>query len=281
MDAEKTARINREQRLQILQEIAHSRGGVCLSNEYINSFQEKMLWECAAGHRWQATAFSIMTQGSWCKQCYYQSLRLGIEYFHNEAAKHGGKCLSPSYNTVNQYLKWQCAQGHVWHASARHVLGGTWCPHCVHDNMRLGIEKMRQFAQSRNGECCSDHYVNSGLPLRWRCANKHDFLMTYDNAKAGHWCPHCAKAERDAKRLQMMRTIAVERGGLCLSDEYFGSREKLLWQCHLGHTWYAMPVSVKSGTWCPECAYLNLCENDESRSKYLVTRHNNPGIHFG
>jgi hypothetical protein len=267
---ENARRPNRERRLQMLQEIAHSKGGVCLSDEYLG-VAHKLLWQCAAEHRWQATPFTIL-RGSWCPQCYYQSLRLGIEHLRAEAAKRGGKCLSADYDTVEQELEWQCAKGHVWRAKASHVLEGTWCPHCARDAMRLGIEKMRQFAWSREGECLSDTYVNSGMPLLWRCASGHEFSMSYDNANAGHWCPTCAKAARNAKRLQLMREIAIERGGLCLSDNYVGSRQKLLWQCDKGHTWHAMPVMVKSGTWCPECAWLNLCKSDESRAKYRASR---------
>lgn len=49
------------------------------------------------------------------------------------AAFRGGKCLS-SEMTVGDWdtpLKWQCAEGHTFHASPRIVLlGGHWCPDC-------------------------------------------------------------------------------------------------------------------------------------------------------
>jgi hypothetical protein len=263
------AQRRREERLRQLQEIARARGGVCLSDEYLGN-AHKLLWQCAAGHRWQATPLSII-KGSWCPQCYHQSLRVGIERLRAEAEKHGGKCLATDYETVEQYLEWQCAKGHVWRARASKVLEGAWCPHCAHDAMRLGLDRMHVLAQERNGECLATTYVNSSVPLIWRCkVCGHLFPMSPDNVLAGHWCPACAKAARNAKRLELMREIARSRGGLCLSEEYIHSRHKLLWQCHLGHTWMAMPVAVKSGTWCPECARLNLCRHNASRAKYIA-----------
>lgn len=55
--------------------------------------------------------------------------------------------------------------------------------------------------------------------------------------------------------LEDVQKTAEERGGKCLSDEYKNAREKLLWECELGHTWWATTGNVRSrGSWCPECA---------------------------
>ena len=54
--------------------------------------------------------------------------------------------------------------------------------------------------------------------------------------------------------LEKMRTIAKERGGRCLSDEYINDRIKLLWECKEGHIWKATASHIKNGKWCPKCA---------------------------
>ena len=51
-----------------LQAHAASLGGRCLAKSYQNS-REKLLWECAEGHRWKATASSVMHGNTWCPQC--------------------------------------------------------------------------------------------------------------------------------------------------------------------------------------------------------------------
>jgi hypothetical protein len=57
--------------LHEVQEVALFRGGKLVSERYGNS-QQKLEWECAHGHRWQAS-FNSVKQGSWCPQCRAES----------------------------------------------------------------------------------------------------------------------------------------------------------------------------------------------------------------
>ena len=47
---------------------AASLGGRCLAKSYQNA-HEKLLWECKEGHRWKASAHSVMNGNTWCPQC--------------------------------------------------------------------------------------------------------------------------------------------------------------------------------------------------------------------
>ncbi|GBB98260.1 hypothetical protein RclHR1_31830003 [Rhizophagus clarus] len=49
-------------------EIAHSRGGMCLSTEYIN-LCDPIQWMCNKGHKWFASFNSIKHVKSWCPYC--------------------------------------------------------------------------------------------------------------------------------------------------------------------------------------------------------------------
>lgn len=60
---------NKKLTIKEVRELARSKGGKCLSEEYHNS-KVKMLWECKKGHRWFASTFSIKTRNSWCPECY-------------------------------------------------------------------------------------------------------------------------------------------------------------------------------------------------------------------
>jgi hypothetical protein len=53
--------------LPAMQAIAASRGGRCLSDEYVNG-RTHMLWQCKEGHQWKAIPDSIR-RGSWCPVC--------------------------------------------------------------------------------------------------------------------------------------------------------------------------------------------------------------------
>ncbi len=55
--------------IDVMQEIAKSRGGKCLSTKYVNS-KTKLYWECSEGHRWSARPSDIKA-GKWCRVCSY------------------------------------------------------------------------------------------------------------------------------------------------------------------------------------------------------------------
>jgi hypothetical protein len=116
-----------------LQEIAASRGGRCLSAGYVDG-QEKLLWQCASGHKWEAAPNNVRG-GSWCHECAKRiqgPKRLGLEMCQQAALAKGGKCLSNEYVNSGTKLTWQCAEGHDWNSTPDSVVRlGTWCPSCM------------------------------------------------------------------------------------------------------------------------------------------------------
>jgi len=60
-----------------MRQLAASRGGKCLSNEYINA-HTKLKWQCADGHIWESIPASVKQGCTWCPFCAGTS-RLTIE----------------------------------------------------------------------------------------------------------------------------------------------------------------------------------------------------------
>ena len=58
--------------LEDIQKLAKSKGGKCLSTEYINNRMD-MVFECSIEHRWEATVSDIKgvkgDKGTWCPEC--------------------------------------------------------------------------------------------------------------------------------------------------------------------------------------------------------------------
>ncbi|WP_423383604.1 hypothetical protein [Burkholderia sp. LMG 32019] len=48
--------------------VAHERGGVCLSGEYVNA-RSRLIWQCHRGHVWQANLDNVKNKGKWCPNC--------------------------------------------------------------------------------------------------------------------------------------------------------------------------------------------------------------------
>lgn len=170
--------------------LARSRGGKCLSAEYVDS-KTKMLWECGKGHQWEATSASIRS-GKWCPDC-GGTKKKTIEEMHEIARERNGKCLSDTYINKSTKLVWECEKGHRWEATPNSVRRGTWCPHCA-GRARLTIEEMRRLATERGGKCLSNEYLGSQAKLLWECSKGHQWEATPSSVKhRKSWCPKCSK----------------------------------------------------------------------------------------
>lgn len=90
--------------IETLKELAISRGGKCLSTEYINS-QTPVEWECKKGHKWFAKPAKVKF-GTWCKDC-AGSNKKTIEEMHKLAGKYNAICLSETYLNNHSPLKWK------------------------------------------------------------------------------------------------------------------------------------------------------------------------------
>ncbi|CAG9241124.1 hypothetical protein BDI4_100057 [Burkholderia diffusa] len=104
----------------------------------------------------------------------------------------------------------------------------------------------------------------------FRCRKGHEWQTKgYDVVLNGHWCMRCARQKLRGS-LAQLQEVAHARGGKCLATTYLGSQVKVDWECHLGHVWDAIPASVNSGRWCPNCANLRRTQNLRKRKRYDV-----------
>ena len=117
---------------------------------------------------------------------------------------------------------------------------------------RLTLTDMQRAARSRGGRCLSRRYVNSYTPLQWQCAGGHRWRAIPHSVRQGHWCKACA-IDRRRQGLDSLSSLASSRGGKCIAKSYRNSQTKVGWECGSGHRWFAIPNSVKRGSWCPEC----------------------------
>jgi len=110
-------------KLKEAQEFAKSKGGKCLSTEYINN-HTKLKFRCKKEHEWEA----VFKTKTWCQRC--SNVVHSIELAQKLAISKLGKCLSTEYISYHEKLTWQCYNGHVWQAQLRNIVDGTWCPKC-------------------------------------------------------------------------------------------------------------------------------------------------------
>jgi hypothetical protein len=126
-------RFHAKHSIEAMRELAKARGGACLSTEYVSS-KAKLIWQCAALHRWQARPGSLI-QGTWCSAC-ARNQRLELSQLQDIAVSRGGACLSQAYLGKRTDLWWRCANRHEWKATAGNVRRGSWCRMCANIRRR-------------------------------------------------------------------------------------------------------------------------------------------------
>ncbi len=125
--------------IEMLQALAGSRGGSCLSEAYLGG-RAQLRWRCRAGHEWDATPNNVRHLGSWCAAC-YGNKPLTIEEMQQIALDRGGQCVSETYANSATNLRWRCSFGHEWDATPNNIKNlGSWCPHC---RVNVGEELVR------------------------------------------------------------------------------------------------------------------------------------------
>ncbi len=124
---------NKKKDLNQMNEIAHSKGGFCLSKEY-KGMNRKLQWKCAESHIWDATPSSIKNNNRWCPICARKKMgqnKLTLDYVRLLAHKQGGEYLGNTYTDIKTKEKWKCGNGHIWSATTDYIKQGRWCPVCA------------------------------------------------------------------------------------------------------------------------------------------------------
>jgi hypothetical protein len=256
------------QRLTIEQmhRVAEERGGKCLSERYVNKMSN-LLWECADGHRWEATANNV-TRGRWCPLCSSGlGERICREYFEQIFEKkfprsHPKWLHNEKGNRME--LDGFCREYKIAfeHHGEQHYSLKT---HYISDEKELTQRKQddklrRKLCEEKGIVLIEVPEIPSRLPIQ----EIKDFLKKVltskdvalpDNFESKIIDIRNAYATSGAKKaLKELRIIAEKMGGRCLSETYVNSTTKLLWECAKGHHWQTISEVIKRGGWCPVCA---------------------------
>jgi len=201
-----------------LHDIARTRGGQCLSEQYVGVLQPYR-FRCARGHEWHTLGSNVLA-GTWCRQCVVEARRGrsqpetaklksslsqrapdGLLRLQQQAEMQGGQCLSEQYLGVNFKHRFRCAEGHEWDNLAMNVLRGQWCKLCRREAWRLTLADAQQAAQAHGGRCLSTAYVDCKTKLTWECDRGHTWSAPLATIRhRGCWCPDCASLARISNR---------------------------------------------------------------------------------
>lgn len=130
----------------------------------------------------------------------------------------------------------------------------------MNDLQSKQLQRAKDHANAKCGECLSTEYRNCETKLDWKCANPEhqNWLSSFDKVvNSGRWCPQCARERTPHNKhingLEIAKAHAKSKGGECLSTDYVNADGKLVWKCaNPGHEpWEATYTNVvNSKCWC-------------------------------
>lgn len=230
-------------------EYAKKKGGKCLSKKYKN-LKTLMDWECENEHKFKMTFDNIKHKNQWCPKC----RRLTFEEAKEYAESKGGVILSTEMIDGSTPLEFQCKDGHIFTGEFRRMkFNQSWCRKCATNDSKLKIEDCHLWAAKKNGKCLDSIYVTIFTLMRWLCENNHEFKMSFNNVKHGHWCAYCFG--NAPLTIEICHELASKKGGKCLDKIYINVCTKMNWQCGKEHEFKMTVNDIKyNNSWCPVCA---------------------------
>jgi hypothetical protein len=244
--------------IELMRKAAEAFGGHCITQEYVN-VDTKLRWRCADGHEWDAKPYHVLA-GHWCPLCAsgisericrallermtgYPFPKTRPEWLENER----GRQMELDGYAEPLGLAFEY-QGHQHYRPV---------PYLGSDQKTF---EQRQQDDGRKRDLCRQHRVTL-LEIPYYIS--HDKLQGYLVKTLNELKRELVVDDSPVKiedlgvwrrrNLEQMQSIAAARGGKLLSTSYINATTKLLWQCSKGHTWNAIPNSIRQGTWCPEC----------------------------
>jgi hypothetical protein len=128
------------------------------------------------------------------------------------------------------------------------------------ERREIMVNRLSAIVLLNGGTFNADEYINKRSKIKFSCAIKHEWVTQAQSVINGSWCRICWETNGAGKHFQLRdglaqaKKIALERGGVCISENYERTTSKMGWQCANGHIWKSTLSDIKKGTWCPDCA---------------------------
>lgn len=249
--------------IETLKELAKSRGGELLSEEYVG-LKKKYQWKCYLGHKWDALAINVIN-GTWCRYCssglYEEICRSHFEqifktkftksypsWLKNKGARLelDGYCEELSI-AFEHHGEQHYKKSNFFHKSKitfekRKELDKLKLHLCNQNSVNLiiipqlvSLTKIRDLQNFIINKC---QEMNISLPEK---IDAIDWSKCYINT--------------DHKKFIELCKLAESRDGKLLSERYLGSTTPLQWFCNKHkRDWWSTVASVKNhNSWCPDC----------------------------
>ena len=276
-----------EKRPELLSEWHPTKNGTLSPDSISFGSGQKIWWQCAKGHEWQAVPYS-RNQGRGCPYCSNQRVLYGwndLETNRPDIAEDWDDILndcSPRDVIIgsNKKYHWKCKKcGHQWVASVN-VRMQHGCRECSKQLISRAVhasalrkkgalsvthpEVVHAWDFTKNNNLTpNDVTAGSHQKVWWMCPQGHHFCTTVDAYVRSQGCPICTGkqilAGYNDLESQYPRLLAewdYERNEELPSQIHMHSEKKVWWICSdCQHSWETrVALRTMRGAGCPKCA---------------------------
>jgi hypothetical protein len=260
-----------------IQKIAIDRGGLCLSTEYIN-IDSKLEWQCAKNHRWFATPNQVIHSLTWCPYCnnlimenisrVYLELYLNCRFIKTRPSwlrNERNKVMELDGFAENNMIAFE------YNGKQHYEVGH------FKNNEKILAKRMKD--DKLKLDICNARGIKL-LVIPYTLDISDLGKHIYNELKKLGYKPAISYEDLDYKSfniyenhdMEILQSIAKQKGGRCLSANYVNANTKLQWECAKGHIWWAAPHGIKRGTWCPECGKKSKSPSIEFLSELAIKK---------
>jgi hypothetical protein len=258
--------------IEMMQELAKSKGGKCLSDTY-SGLKGKLLWECKFGHQWEAIPNNVKNLGSWCRHC---NANVGEELVRSalqeafpgkdfDSTRREPWCEGLELDGFNEELRLAFEYQGIQHY--RRVL-------YFHPNE--GDFEAQQSRDAIKRELCTENeYYLLEIPYTIDHAKLRDHIRVELGDLGYTLAPKImsdtifndtARVKNQAREAAFARAkeIIASKGGICLSTQYLRRRDLMQIQCKKGHVFEMCFEGFSRGDrFCQVCGGTKAKSGDE------------------
>ena len=235
--------------------LAQQRGGKCLSSNYLNC-EQSLLWQCSNNHVWKTTLHSIRG-GSWCPYCNRNVGEditrrcLEIIYSKKFIKVRPNWLVNDSGYTLELDGYCEDLKMAFEYQGRHHYDNNVFC--------KNGLKEIQDKDKLKKNICKSLGIKLIEIPYYISYDNIGNYLLKELNISNVDIIEHInnfdyKKINFSEVKLNIIKNLAKNKNGECLSRSYVNNKSKMLFKCFNGHEWNTTPSSIKLGHWCPTCA---------------------------
>jgi hypothetical protein len=176
----------------------HKKNGDIIPRKIFKKVHDSYWFLCENNHSFRDNLGHITDKKKprWCGECLKNDdIKFRSEKYLAEAKEianeRDGEMISTVYIDAMKPLDWKCNKcDHQWSACLSSIKSAeSWCPNCA-GNLKFTLKDCQLLAESKDGTCLSEEYINDHTNMKWKCKEDHIWETKFSIINKGRKSPN-------------------------------------------------------------------------------------------